>query len=195
MYKIGLLPKSLEISGTHHPIRTDYRDILHIFTAFNDDTLTDTEKAEICLRCLFYHPEAIPPEHLEEAVQKAFWFCDGGDAPKSKGDGVRTFDWEHDESILFPAVSKAAGFEVRSCEYLHWWVFLGYFGEVGEGLFSTVLHIRQKIARGKNLDQWEIDFYKRNLDLIELRTAEEQAEMVAAVVAALPVYDGEVADA
>lgn len=174
---IGTLPSALEVCGAQYAIRSDFRDVLHIFTAFADDDLTDAEKAEVCLRCLFLYPESIPAEHLEEAVKKAFWFCDGGDAPKSESEGIRTLDWKHDESILFPAVSKAAGFEVRSCEYLHWWVFLGYFGEIGEGMFSTVLHLRQKIARGKNLEQWEREFYKRNQNLVDLRTAQEQAEI------------------
>lgn len=174
---IGQLPTALEVGGASYAIRSDYRDVLHIFSAFSDDDLTDEEKAYVCLKCLYMTPEAIPQEHLEEAVRKAFWFCDGGDAPKSEPDRIRTLDWSHDESILFPAVSKAAGFEVRSCEYLHWWVFLGYFGEIGDGLFSTVLHIRQKMARGKPLEEWESDFVKRNKTLVTLRTAQEQAEI------------------
>lgn len=176
-HRIGELPQSLEIAGQSYGIRTDFRDILHIFSAFADEELTEAEKAEVCLRCLFFTPEAIPQEHLEEAIRQAFWFCDGGNVPKSEPEKIRTMDWQHDEHILFPAVSKAAGFEVRSCAYLHWWVFLGYFGEIGEGLFSTVLHIRQKRARGKKLDDWEKEFCRRNAALVELRTEEEQGEI------------------
>ncbi len=172
---IGALPSALNIGGRDHPIRTDFRDVLHIFEAFSDNALTDAEKAEVCIRCLFLHPEELTQEDLQEAVQKAFWFCDGGDAPKSEPDGIRMLDWKHDESILFPAVSKTAGFEVRSCAYLHWWVFLGYFGEIGEGLFSTVLHIRQKLARGKPLAEWEQEILRRNQELVLLRTAEDRA--------------------
>lgn len=172
---IGTLPTALHIGSRDHPIRTDFRDILHIFSAFSDNTLTDAEKAEVCIRCLFLHPEELTQDDLQEAVQKAFWFCDGGDAPKPKTDGSRLLDWKHDENILFPAVSKAAGFEVRSCDYLHWWVFLGYFGEIGEGLFSTVVYIRQKLSAGKPLAEWEQEFYKRNQELVLLRTDEDRA--------------------
>lgn len=172
---IGALPTSLQAGGVMHPIRSDYRVVLRIFEAFSDPDLTEEEKAMVCLLCLYEAPEAISAEHLEEAIRQAFWFCDGGDMPKTEPEKIRTMDWKHDESILFPAVSKAAGFEVRSCAYLHWWVFLGYFGEVGEGLFSTVMHIRQKRARSKPLEKWEAEFCRRNPALIALRTAEEQA--------------------
>lgn len=172
---IGVLPEALEIDGVSYAIRSDYRVVLHIFEAFADPGLTEEEKAEICLRCLYEHPEDIPPALLGEAVKRAFWFCDGGDMPKTESEEIRTMDWKHDESVLFPAVSKAAGFEVRSCKHLHWWVFLGYFGEIGEGLFSTVMHIRQKQARGEKLEKWEREFFRRNRSLVELRTAEEQA--------------------
>ena len=60
---------------------------------------------------------------------------------------------------------------------MHWWTFLGSFGEIGEGLFSTVIHIRQKKARGKSLDKWEKEFYSRNKEIIKLVTPEEQAEI------------------
>ena len=54
-----------------------------------------------------------------------------------------------DEAIIFPANNKAAGCEVRAVLYLHWWTFLGYFGEIVEGLFSTIMSIRHKRAEGK----------------------------------------------
>ncbi len=76
-----------------------------------------------------------------------------------------------------PAVNRAAGFEVRSCGFLHWWTFLGFFGEMQEGLFSQILHIRQKRAKGKNLESWEKEFVRNHKNLVLLRTPEEQAAM------------------
>ena len=67
--------------------------------------------------------------------------------------------------------------DVRSLPYVHWWTFLGAFGEIGEGLFSQVVHIRHKLNHSKKLDKSEKEFLKKNKELIILRTAEEQAEI------------------
>ena len=89
-------------------------------------------------------------------------------------------DWEQDEQIIFSAVNKVAGYETRAIEYLHWWTFLGFFNEIGEGLFSTVVSIRKKRNRGKKLDKTEDEFYKRNRDMINLKkrlSKKEQEEL------------------
>lgn len=169
---IGVLPTSLELNGQFYAIRSDYRVVLSIFQAFNDDTLSNLEKAFVCVKCLFV--DEIPVRLFEESVKKAYWFCDGGNMPKSEPSRIKTLDWEHDECILFPAVNKVAGCEVRAVPYLHWWTFLGYFGEIDEGLFSTVMNIRRKRGEGKKLEKWEKEFYRKNKKLINLTTAEEQ---------------------
>lgn len=171
---IGLLPTALEVGGLNYKINPDFRNILTIFEAFGDTSLTDREKAYICFKRLYTDKVSI--RHIEEAVRKAYWFCDGGDMPKSKPDEIRTIDWKHDEQIIFPAVSKTIGVaDVRELLYLHWWSFLGCFGEIGEGLFSTVLSIRRKKSKGKKLEKYEQDFFKQNKELVVLRTSEEQA--------------------
>jgi len=88
-------------------------------------------------------------------------------------------DWEQDENILFPAINKVAGFETRSIEYLHWWTFLGYYMEISEGVFSHVLSIRMKKAKGKKLEKWEREFWSSNKSICVLRekiSEEEKAE-------------------
>ena len=91
---------------------------------------------------------------------------------------VKTMDWVQDETIMFPAINKVAGCEVRTLDYLHWWTFMGYFMEIDEGIFSHVLSIRHKKAKGKKLEKWERDFWQANKDICVLRqklSAEEQA--------------------
>lgn len=171
---IGILPYSLNINGREYVINADYRIVLLIVEAFNDNTLTEHEKAYVCLKRLFKSPESIPPGDLQEAVEKAFWFVGGGDIPKSEPSKIKTIDWKHDESIIFPAVNKIAGTEVRALPFLHWWTFLGYFGEIGEGLCSTVMNIRRKRADGKKLDKWECEFLRKNKGLVILYTDEER---------------------
>jgi hypothetical protein len=171
---IGQLPESLSVSGKELPINADFRNVLVIFEAFEDTELTKQEKAYICLKRLY--KVQITSDIAEEAIKQAYWFLDGGDAPKSKPEAVKLIDWKHDESMIVPALSKTLGVvDVRSLPYLHWWTFLNSFGEVGEGLFSQVVHMRQKLGRGENLDKTEKEFYRRNLELVTLRTAEEKA--------------------
>ena len=171
---IGSLPENLEVGGQAVPINADFRNILTIFEAYNDPELTDEEKAYICLVRLYAAP--LPYYHMDEAYMQACWFIGGGDIPMSEPEQVRTIDWKHDESIIMPAVSKAVGTaDVRSLPYLHWWTFLGAFGEIGEGLFSTVVHIRKKKARGEKLSKSEREFWNKNKALCKLITPEEQA--------------------
>lgn len=170
------LPKSLEVGGRDYPIRSDFRTALTIFKAYNDNSLPPRLKLAVCLESLY---EEIP-EDIDEAAKKAMWFLDGGDMPKPKQAPGRIMDWEQDKYIIFPALNKVAGCEIRSVEYLHWWSFLGLFNEVGEGLYSQVMNIRSKLLRGKKLEKWEREFFESHKELIVLReklTAEEQAEL------------------
>ena len=167
---IGDLPKSLTIGGKAYEIRSDFRVMLTIFQAFNDPDLTNEEKCYVCMKCLYTDYDSIPQEHMQEAAEKAYWFADGGDMPKSENlEGIKTFDWEQDEGIMFPAINKAAGFETREAKYMHWWSFLGLFGVIEDGLFSQVLHIRTKKAKGKPLDKAEQEFYREHRSMIDLK--------------------------
>lgn len=173
---IGVLPKSLEVDGKQYEVNSDFRVVLLIFEAYSDTELTDFEKSMVCLQCLYKEV----PQNMEKALEKAIWFLDGGDMPKSKQAPRKIMDWEQDQSIIFPAVNKAAGYETRTAEYIHWWTFLGFFNEIGEGLYSQVMSIRAKKAKGKKLEKWESEFYNDHKELIDLKeklTPEEQAEI------------------
>lgn len=173
---IGQLPEALEVCGSLIPINADFRNILTIFEALNDAELTDHEKAYVCLRRLYL--KEIPVSAIEEAIKKAYWFCDGGDMPKSKPERIKTMDWKQDEQLIMPAVSRTLGVtDVRSLPYLHWWTFLGSFGEIGEGLFASVLNIRRKQANGKKLEKWEKEFYAKNKSVIRILSDEEKADI------------------
>lgn len=173
---IGTLPKTLTVAGEEYKIRTDFRVALMIFEAYNDPDLSQTDKAFVCLNCLY----EMPPQDIPSALEQAAWFLDGGDKIKLKELPIKTIDWEQDESLLFPPINKAAGGEVREREYMHWWTFLGYFSEIGECLYSQVLNIRQKRARGKRLEKWETEFFNSHKEMIIIReklTAAQQAEL------------------
>lgn len=171
------LPYSLEVGGVDYEIRTDYRVTLDIFCAFNDPDLTDGDKAEIMIKFLYY-PEIPPDEDLQEAVEKAGWYLDCGLDHGDMANKPRTIDWEQDAPIIFPAINKIAGKEVRGREEVHWWTFNGYFMEISEGLFSQIVGIRQKKAKGQKLEKYERDFIKENKNLVILKTrmSEEEKE-------------------
>lgn len=170
---IGVLPKKLLVNGTLYPINSDFRVALNLFEYLRDDTLTELERAYLAVKTIY--KDDIPDADFIEALQKAYWFLSGGDMPKSKPSPVPLIDWKHDESFIIPAVNKVAGKEVRELPYMHWWSFLGYMGEIDEGLYSTIINIRSKMSRGKKLEKYEREFLNRNKELVVLRTKEEQA--------------------
>jgi hypothetical protein len=183
---IGYLPKELNINGTNRAIRSDYRTALLIFEAWNSTKLIENEyfqeKTMTMLKCLYTDFEEIPHEDYQEAANQAVWFLDGGnnhDDNSNHQQAKKVMDWEQDEHIIFSAINKVAGCETRALEYMHWWTFLGYFNEIGEGLLATVINIRSKKNKGKKLEKLEQDFYRENKSMIDLKkrlTAEEQAE-------------------
>lgn len=177
---IGRLPVSLPVNGKDMGIRTDFRDILVIMQALGDPELSELEKGIVMLTVLFLDFKDMPPEDYEDAMRQASWFIDCGRPDDGKAPGKKVMDWEQDEALLFAAVNKVAGKEVRMVEYMHWWTFAGYFMEIEDGTFSAILGIRQKLADHKPLDKWEQEFRRKNQSLCDLRkkyTAEEQAEM------------------
>ena len=175
---IGTLPTSLNVNGKAHPIRSDYRNILTIFTAFSDDSLTDEDKLYVCLKRLYTDFDKIPKSDYEAAYKAAFRFIECNQ--RGNGNSPRVLDWEKDEQLIFPAVNKAAGMEVRALPYLHWWTFLGYFQSVDhDDLFSYVLGIRQKRAKGKKLEKWEREFYNSNKALCSLEKTEDKPKTTA----------------
>ena len=172
------LPESLPVAGREYEIRTDFRDVLQILAAFSDPDLKEDEKVYVCLFILFVDFEALPPAAYEEAFKAASRFIDCGrnweETPKKS---PRVMDWEQDGSLLFPAVNKVAGQEVRSAPYMHWWPFMGYYMEISDGVFSTILSLRQKKAKGKKLEKGEREFWQQNEDICVLKKRLSQEEI------------------
>lgn len=86
-------------------------------------------------------------------------------------------DWEHDESIVIPAINRVAGREVRTAQYIHWWTFIGLYMEIGECVFSEVVYIRQKLAKHERLEKYEKVFYRANKDIIDLPVIKDKEEL------------------
>lgn len=174
---IGQLPTSLNVNGKELEIRTDYRTCLLILQAFSDVELQDYEQQIIMLKCLYKDYDLLTDEDYEEAVNQAIWFLDCGKSIQEPPKYSKpTYDWQQDEQMIFSGINKVAGKEIRSLEYMHFWTFIGLFNEIGEGMFSSVVNIRNKKNKGKKLEKYEQEFYRDNKNIIDLkkkRTASE----------------------
>ena len=187
---LGQLPKTLEIRGKPFAIDTDYRNILQIISALNDSELKDDEKAYILLRRLYTDPDSIPTDALEDALRAAYDFIECGKREDGDRKPPKVVDWEKDEQMIFAAVNKVAGSEVRGVPYMHWWTFLGLYQSVDrEDLFSFVVSIRQKRAKGKKLEDYEKEFFAANPELFRVDPAinrkKEAEDYLAALYAEL----------
>lgn len=162
------LPTSIKLSGGEYTIRTDYRAIIDIFKAINDEELTEQEKTEVMLRILYIDWQEIPPRDRQEALEKGKEFIDCGITGEKKK-GPALMDWEKDSPIIAPAINKTVGKDVRLMNYMHWWTFMAAYMEINDCLFSHVVAIRQKKAKKKKLEKWEEEFYRNNKKLIDMK--------------------------
>ena len=164
---IGSLPKSLMVNGTEYEIRSDYRVGLLLMQAFDDVELDDREKIAVLIECLYV--DSIPAEYIQEAINQAVWYLNCGNVYEHQVSDSKKYDWEQDEQLIFSAVNKVAGKEIRALEYMHWWTFIGLFNEIGEGTFSTIVSIRDKRNKHKKLEKWEQEFLRKNPDMVKLK--------------------------
>lgn len=183
---IGALPEVLTVGGEDYSIRTDYRNILQTFEAFQDPELHPEEKWIVAIYLLFEDfscaddviQAAQDGFDLDDVQKQISWFISAGQPEKSMVE-LPVYNWAQDEQMIFSAVNKVAGRETRELDYLHWWTFLGYFNEVGEGTFSFIVGIRHKLNKGKKLEKHEKEFLSHNKELVLMKkplTKEEQEQ-------------------
>lgn len=161
------LQTDIEIDGKLYPInkKGDYRVILDILSALNDNELTERQKAEVALN-LFYNFNV--PDDTQTAIDEMMKFINMGEKPE-EDDGLPVMDWEQDFNLYVPPLNKALGFEIRAVP-LHWWAFLGGYMEIdGKSTFANVIQIRQKLQKGKKLDAAEKEFYQQNRRLVDIK--------------------------
>lgn len=159
------LPTRAEIGGKQYEIHADYRDVLEIFSYFENPDLPEYLRWQVAL-ALFYEGQ-IPNEHQQEAMEYLSLFLNCGKPDRGKWE-TKLLDWEQDASMIVADVNKVAGQEIRALPFLHWWSFMAWFHAIGEGQLSTVVAIRDKLRRGKALEKWEKDFYRENKERVDL---------------------------
>lgn len=181
---IGALLETLTVGGEEYSIRTDYRNILQAFEAFQDPELTQEEKWIVAIYLMFddfscaddVMQAAQDGFDLEEAIKQISWFISAGQSEKQALEKP-TYNWKQDEQMIFSAVNKVAGRETRKLKYLHWWTFLGYFNEIGEGTFSFIVGIRNKINKNRKLEKHEQEYLDNNKESVMLKKHETKEEL------------------
>ena len=173
------LPIAVDINGKTHPIRNkcDYRVVLDVICALNDNELTDEEKVKCALFIFYEDISAI--DDFDTAIKEMFRIINGGEEQEENQEKKpQLMDWEHDFSQLAPPISRVLGYDVRTPDkYTHWYSFLGGYMEIGECTISTIVSIRSKRAKGKKLDKWEEEYIREHRKMVELPrklTAEEE---------------------
>ena len=176
------LPKSVEIDGEENRIRYDYRVILDIFEAMNDPDLNDQDRALAVLQMFYVDFDQLTDYNA--AIKECLKFINGGQEELKEKKAPNLVSWEQDFSIIIAPINRVLGKEIRSIEYdlenntggVHWWTFLSAYYEIGDCLFAQIVRIRDKKARGKKLDKPEQEFYRKNRDLIDIKTHYSEAE-------------------
>lgn len=172
------LPVSVIIGEKEYKItnKCDYRMVLDVICALNDNELTDDYKLKTAL--YIFYEDITECDDLELAVKEMYKIISYGEEDDEKDETKpRLMDWKHDFNMIVAPINRVLGYEIRSVDYLHWYTFLSGYMEIGECQFNTVVSIRSKRAKGKKLDDWEREFYKENKKMVDLPqnlTEEEQ---------------------
>lgn len=176
------LPIAITIGDKQFPIRNkgDYRMVLDCFSALNDIELDEKARTIACL-LIFYDGMKSANDlnklgDLETAVKEMFNFFELNQQNVGAKSKHKLVDWEKDEQLIVSAVNNVAKQEVRAVPYMHWWTFMGYYSAIGECPLSTIIGIRDKIAKGKKLEKHEKEYRKSNPQYFnwDFRTEEEK---------------------
>lgn len=186
------LPVTIKIRDNEFRIRNngDYRVVLDCFSALQDVELSEEERV-ISSLVIFYedineyadiNTLFTTEEDLTQAINEMFNFFNCGQKNVGAKQDYKLIDWNEDAQMICSAVNNISHTEIRAVEYCHWWTFMGYYTSIGESVLSTVVGIRNKVAKGKKLEKYEQDFKKENpqyfsFDYRTLSQIEEDAKI------------------
>lgn len=123
---LGQLPKTLNVNGIDYEIRTDFRNILTIFEAFEDDDLTNEDKVYILLKRMYVAFDRLPRKSYTDAYKAAVDFIEGNGV-KSEKKTPKLINWIKDESLIFPRSIRWPGAKsacANTCTGGHSWAIL-----------------------------------------------------------------------
>lgn len=167
------LPTAVTLGDRAYGIRADFRDILKIIAVLEDPELPERIRWLVAVE-LFYR-EPIPDGLYPRAAGALADFIRCGQTEAHRP-AVKLLDWAQDAPLIVADVNRVAGQEIRALPFVHWWTFTAWFHGIGQGQLSTVVAIRDKLRRGRKLEDWEKDFYRENRALVDLKTRYTEAE-------------------
>lgn len=167
------LPTKIKVNNKVYDINYDYRTVIRIILALEDNSLYNNEKAYIMVKLLY--KEDVPMEDFEEACEKASRFIDmnqkfdeNNKAPK------RIYSFTKDASYIFTGINSTHHIDLLETPNLHWWKFMALFMDMGtENTFSELVYYRKRKNEGK-LTKEEKAKYKEIKDLLELEPEETE---------------------
>lgn len=178
----GSLPEAVEIDGEIYDLDTDFRTGIDIMIAFEDDKLSEYEKAVIMVQLLFLKT----PTNFIKARAQAIKFLNCGEEENEVGLGgsdgdetERLYSFQKDAKYIYSAIRQSHGIDLESVGYLHWWKFCYMFLDLKEEcFFSKMIYYRKQEPRGK-LAKEEREYCNSIRDILTLprQISPEQQEI------------------
>lgn len=160
------LPKKIRLKDKLYDINYDYKTIINILIAFEDDELTKEEKAYIMIKNLYV--DNIPEEHLEIAIEKAIRFIDCDGTFSNEASSQRIYSFKKDANYIYSGINATHKIDIEEKPNLHWWKFMSLFMDMkSECIFGEITYYRTRLNEGK-LTKEEKAQYKKIKSLIDL---------------------------
>ena len=172
------LPIKIKLGDNLYDINYDYRTIINILLAFEDNQLTNYEKIIIMIKNIYKND--IPNELYEEAVKKAIKFIDLGKEYTERSNHIeRIYSFSQDASYIFSGINSTHNIDLEKESDMHWWKFMSFFMDMGsECTFGELIYYRKRNLEGK-LTKEEKEQYNKIKNIVELKNEEtyEQEEL------------------
>lgn len=168
------LPTKIKVKEHIYDINYDYRTIIRVLLALEDQDLTKEEKMLIMVKNIY--KEDIKDEDFEEACLKAIKFIDCGKEYQEKKEKPRIYSFKKDANYIFTGINATHHTDVEENPNLHWWKFMSFFMDMSpECFFGELVYYRTRKMEGK-LTKEEKKQYEKIKDLVELEKVHVQSE-------------------
>lgn len=153
------LPYSVRIGEHEYKINTDYRIMAKYEQALlTGDRGDKAAMSKVIITSLFqWLNNALPPaDHIDEAIDKMWWFYRCGEPLESKINSTgtkhtkRLYDYDIDGALIVSAFADTYGIDLISSD-MHWWQFKAYFAGLGE----DTRFVKIMSYRGMDLSQFK----------------------------------------
>lgn len=168
------LPTKIKVNNKIYDINYDYRTIINVLLAFEDEDLTYDEKIYIMLKNIYKNE--LPKEDIEEACQKAIRFIDCNREYKTNRNKQRMYSFKKDAGYIFTGINLTHHVDIEEKSNLHWWKFIDFFMDMSpDCMFGEITYYRMRKSEG-NLSKEEKKQYEKIKDLVDLDAVHVQSE-------------------